>query len=247
MCLILLALRAVPERPWLLLGNRDEHYGRPTAAAARWTDDADVYGGRDLEAGGSWLAVNRNGRFATVTNVRTGMPRSGKRSRGDLVAGFVRGSTPPDRYAADITDARDDFGPFNLIVGDLQSAWGASSLSSSAWRFDDGVHVLSNGPAQSHWPKTQRLSDRFAASLSGDDGGWLDLLADTSVPRDDALPETGVGLELERFLAPIFICGIDYGTRASTLAYARGDGSLILCERRFSAGGHAAGESRLVF
>ena len=247
MCLILLALRVVPERPWLLLGNRDEHYARPTADAAPWIDGSNVYGGRDLEAGGSWLAVNRNGRFAAVTNVRTGTPRRGIRSRGDLVADFVRGSTPPDRYAADVAKEREDFGPFNLIVGDWRSAWGASSLTPAPWRFDDGIHGLSNGPAQSHWPKTQRLNDRFAASLSGNDSDWLDLLGDTSMPRDDALPTTGVGLELERFLAPIFIRGDEYGTRASTLAYARNDGSLVLRERRFGPRGDVQGETTLNF
>ena len=92
MCLILLALNAVPKRPWLLLGNRDEYHGRPSAPAAHWDDAANVAGGRDLEAGGSWLAVTRDGRFAAVTNVRAGPPRRGKRSRGALVADFVRGN-----------------------------------------------------------------------------------------------------------------------------------------------------------
>jgi uncharacterized protein with NRDE domain len=247
MCLILLALRAVPHRPWLLLGNRDEYHGRPTAAAAVWNDNADVYGGRDLEAGGSWLAMHRSGRFATVTNVRAGPPRRGQRSRGDLVVGFVRGTASPERYAADITTLRDDFGPFNLIVGDLQSAWGASTLSETPWRFDDGVHVLSNGPPRSHWPKTKRLSDRFHEAVRGDDATLLDLLGDTHEPPDAALPDTGIGPELERFLAPVFIRGNEYGTRASTLAYARDDGTCVLYERRFGPRGDAEGETRLTF
>src|ERR1700759_4677855 len=79
MCLILLALRAVPNRQWLLLGNRDEYHGRPSAPAARWNDAPNIIGGRDLEAGGSWLAVSNNGRFAAVTNVRPGAPPRGKR------------------------------------------------------------------------------------------------------------------------------------------------------------------------
>ena len=95
MCLILLALHAVPKRPWLLLGNRDEYHGRPSAPAAHWVDAPNVGGGRDLEAGGSWLAVTRDGRFAAVTNVRAGPPRRGRRSRGALVADFVRGADLP--------------------------------------------------------------------------------------------------------------------------------------------------------
>ncbi len=244
MCLILLALHAVPNRPWLLLGNRDEYHGRPSAPAAHWDDAPDVIGGRDLEAGGSWLAVTRDGRFAAVTNVRAGPPRRGKRSRGALVADFVRGSQSARDYAQIIARLRDEFGPFNLIVGDRDSAWGASTLSETAWRFADGVHVLSNGPPLPRWPKAQHLADAFA-DTAVEDGALLDLLADTSQPDESVLPDTGIGIELEKFLAPVFIRGNEYGTRASTLAYANDDGSVVLHERRFGPRGFAEGESRL--
>ncbi|HEX4480061.1 MAG TPA: NRDE family protein [Rudaea sp.] len=244
MCLILLALHTVPSRPWLLLGNRDEYHGRPSAPAAHWHDAPDVVGGRDLEAGGSWLAVSRDGRFATVTNVRSGPPHRGKRSRGALVADFVRGDATAGEYARAVARTRDEFGPFNLIVGDMDGAWGASTLSESAWEFSESVHVLSNGPPTSRWPKARRLDDSFERALraDADDAAMLDLLADTSQPDDAELPETGVGVELEKFLAPIFIRGNEYGTRASTLAYAWDDGSVMLCERRFGPRGFAEGE-----
>lgn len=247
MCLILLALHAVPNRPWLLLGNRDEYHGRPSAAAARWDDAPNVIGGRDLEAGGSWLAVTHEGRFAAVTNVRAGPPIRGRRSRGALVADFVRGADGARDYAQRMARTRGEFGPFNLIVGDRDEAWGASALREAAWKFTDGVHVLSNGPPSPRWPKAQRLDDAFAHALSGnaDDAVMLDLLADMSQPRESELPDTGVGVELERFLAPIFIRGNEYGTRASTLAYADDDGSVILRERRFAPRGFEEAESSL--
>ena len=248
MCLILLALHAVPKRPWLLLGNRDEYHGRPSAPAAHWDDAPDVVGGRDLEAGGSWLAVTREGRFAAVTNVRAGPPRRGKRSRGALVADFVRGAAPPDDFAQNIARLREEFGPFNLIVGDRDGAWGASTLSETAWRFTDGVHVLSNGPPAPRWPKAQHLDDMFAGALraDADDAALLDLLGDASQPQESALPDTGIGLELEKFLAPVFIRGNEYGTRASTLAYTSDDGTVTLRERRFGPRGFAEGETSLV-
>jgi uncharacterized protein with NRDE domain len=248
MCLILLALHAVPKRPWLLLGNRDEYHGRPSAPAARWGDAPNVIGGRDLEAGGSWLAVTRDGRFAAVTNVRAGPPRSGKRSRGALVADFVRGADAAANYARRIASIREEFGPFNLIVGDRGGAWGASTLSETAWQFDDGVHVLSNGPPTPRWPKAQHLADAFARVVRANpaDAALLDLLGDTSQPDESALPDTGIGLELEKFLAPVFIRGNEYGTRASTLAYAQDGGAVTLCERRFGPRGFAEGETDLV-
>jgi uncharacterized protein with NRDE domain len=264
MCLILLALDVVPGRPWLLLGNRDEFHARPSAAAQAWTDAPDVIGGRDLEAGGSWLALNRSGRFAAITNVRSGASRRGTRSRGELVATFARGSMAPDSYARDTAAYRAEFGPFNFIVGDRNAVACASSLRDEAWSLEPGVHVLSNGPPDVLWPKAARLRARFLALYPAageheraspnaelseapqpEDTALLDLLADTSQPPDDALPETGVPFELERILAPIFIRGEQYGTRASSLAYARSDGGMVLHERRFGPGGVPAGETRI--
>ena len=261
MCLLLLAFQTVQARPWLLLGNRDEIHARATAAAAPWADDARIIGGRDLEAGGSWLALNRNGRFAAVTNVRSGgVPRRGPRSRGALVASFVRGDAAAGEYAATVARQRDGYGPFNLIIGDGGSAWGASSLLAEAWPMPAGVHVLSNGPPDTAWPKVTRLGDMFSAMLQSgqmDDSGaredraavgdaaLLDLLADSAQPADAELPDTGVGVDIERRLAPIFIRGAQYGTRASTLAYARDDGGIVLVERRFGADGVALGETRI--
>jgi uncharacterized protein with NRDE domain len=248
MCLILLALDCVPQRRWLLLGNRDEFHARPTADAAAWADAPDVIGGRDLEAGGSWLAISRGGRLAAVTNVRSGIPARGPRSRGDLVAGFVRGEETPERYAEAISARHDEYGPFNLVVGDGTAVWGVSSAKHGPWRLLAGVHVLSNGAPDVHWPKTQRLRTHFERLLKNgkiQDPALLDLLGDSVLPRDEELPDTGVGIELERLLAPVFIRGDSYGTRVSTLVYAQTGGGMILHERRFGPGGALFGETRL--
>ena len=248
MCLILLALNRVPERPWLLLGNRDEFHARSTAAAAPWDDEPDIIGGRDLHAGGSWLALNRSGRFAAVTNVRSGIPARGPRSRGDLVASFVRREDTPEDYAAAMSRRHDEYGPFNLVIGDGAAVWGVSSAKHEPWRLPPGVHVLSNGAPDVHWPKTQRLRTDFERLLKNgkvQDAALLDMLVDATLPRDDELPDTGVGMDLERVLAPVFIRGDSYGTRASTLIYAQAGGGMILHERRFGPGGAPLGESRL--
>ena len=72
MCLILAALDAHPDYTLIVAANRDEFYDRPTASAAFWTDHPRILGGRDLRAGGTWLAIDRAGRFAAVTNYRQG-------------------------------------------------------------------------------------------------------------------------------------------------------------------------------
>jgi uncharacterized protein with NRDE domain len=248
MCLILLALDAVAGRPWLLLANRDEFHARPSAAAQAWPDAPEVIGGRDLEAGGAWLALHRDGRYAAVTNIRLGAPGRGARSRGELVAGFVRGTATATDYAAAVAARRAEYGPFNLLVGDAGGACTVSSLDGVVRRLARGVHAFSNGSLADEWPKMRHLREGFSrvvAHGTPDDAALLALLADTRQPDDAELPDTGVGLARERLLAPIFIRGAEYGTRASTLAYARDDGSLMLWERRFGPDGRALGETRV--
>lgn len=250
MCLLLIAIDVVPQRPLLLLGNRDEFHARPSAAAAAWPDSADVIGGRDLEAGGSWLAMHRNGRFAAVTNVRLADRRHGPRSRGALIREFVTGAIAPAQYVEQLRTLLAQFAPFNLVVGDAREVWCLESPRDRAQRLSAGVHLVSNGPLDAPWPKMERLRRGFSRVLGGQlngkmlDAALLDLLADDTMAADDALPDTGIPLERERFLSPIFVRGDIYGTRASTLAWRDVDGSISLNERRFGADGIALGESR---
>jgi len=248
MCLLLLALDVVPQRSWLLLANRDEFHARASAAAAFWIDHPDVCGGRDLVAGGTWLALSRSGRYAAVTNVRTGRQSTAPRSRGALVADFVDGIEPAADYAAGVAAQRDQYGAFNLVVGDASGAGFVSSIDGMVRVLEPGVHAFSNGSLDDEWPKMRHLRSAFATLFergAPDDAALLDLLLDTHQPADTELPDTGVGLPLERTLAPIFIRGDAYGTRASTLSYARDDGSLVLIERRFGPNGNPAGETRI--
>jgi uncharacterized protein with NRDE domain len=249
MCLLLLALHAVPQRPWLLLANRDEFLERPAAAAAAWPEHPDILGGRDLVAGGTWLALNRNGRFAAVTNVRSGLALApAPRSRGALVTDFVAGAIGVSDYLATVAEQRKQYGPFNLVVGDALSAGFVSSIDGVPRVLEPGIHAFSNGSLQDEWPKMRHLRTGFTELLRDglpNDTELLDLLIHTRQPDDAELPDTGVGLVLERTLAPIFIRGEAYGTRASTLAYAHEDGSLALIERSFGANGTLLGERRL--
>jgi uncharacterized protein with NRDE domain len=249
MCLVLIALHSVPRRPLLLLGNRDEFHARPSAPAAAWPDAPEVLGGRDLEAGGSWLAVHRNGRFATVTNVRLADPRHGPRSRGALIREFVRGQVPPAVFVEGLIANVDAYAPFNLVVGDAGEVWCLESPRRRAQRLAPGVHLVSNGPLDAPWPKMQRLREGFAACFATQspptDAALLDLLADRRVADDAALPDTGIPLERERFLSPVFVRSEIYGTRASTLVWRDDDGAVGLVERRFGADGAQTGQSEL--
>lgn len=248
MCLLLIAIDSTPDAPLLLLGNRDEFHARASAPAQIWDEDARVVGGRDLVAGGSWLALREDGRFAAVTNLRSGVPATAPRSRGWLVRDFVLGNMPAMRFLEALRADAGSYGPFNLVVGDAEGvfAFGGDRIRP----LQAGAHVISNGAIGAHWPKTARLQQGFAdlveSAACTDESRLLDLLADESQPADAALPDTGVGLDLERRLAPIFIRGTHYGTRAATLAVRRADGTLMLRERRFGPDAKPGGESRWV-
>ena len=106
MCLILFANRTHPEYPLVIAANRDEAYARPTAPAAFWEDDPRICGGRDLEQGGTWLGVTRTGAFAAVTNFRSSIgAKNNTRSRGELVANYLRGRAGPADYVAQVHPA----------------------------------------------------------------------------------------------------------------------------------------------
>lgn len=245
MCLVLLAHRVDPRRPLLLLGNRDEFHARPSAAAAPWPEDPRVVGGRDLQAGGAWLGLRADGRFAVVTNRRQPQLQTAPRSRGALVRDYLLGDIDAADSAAQAAREHASYGPFNLLLGDAGTAFGVDGVSGHAFALEPGLHGMSNGPWDARWPKTERLHEGVAARLAdGDDDALLDLLADTAQPPDAALPNTGVGLERERLLAPIFIRGADYGTRACSLVWVRADGACGLRERRYGRDGVAQGDAR---
>ena len=245
MCILLIAIEAMPEWPLLLLGNRDEFHARPSSAAQPWHGAPDCLGGIDQVGGGSWLAQRNDGRFAAVTNRRTGLPAQAPHSRGDLVRSFVVGSESATRFGQRVLAHIDDYGPFNLVFGDRSAVWVIDGHEEKLQRLGAGIHVVSNGPLGSRWPKVERLEAGFRRALGSgqrDDAGLLGLLADESQPADEALPDTGVGAHLERVLAPIFIRGEHYGTRASSLVLHHDDGSLFFRERSFAAQGLSSGE-----
>lgn len=236
MCLLILAWRDQPGSRLLLLGNRDELHARPSAPAGWWQDTPAVLGGRDLEAGGSWLGVSRGGRFAVVTNVREADPPTllRARSRGELVTDFLRGEETPERYVAGLGMA--SFAGYNLICGDRDSLWYASNRAVER-PLGPGVYALSNATLDAPWPKVERLRARFASARGQGEAALFELLADREPAADGALPDTGLGLERERLLSAPFVVSPSYGTRASYLVSLGDDGRGRFVERSFGRDG----------
>jgi uncharacterized protein with NRDE domain len=255
MCLIVFA-HDVGAHALVLAANRDEHHARPTEAAHAWRDAPHVFGGRDLEKGGTWLAVSRAGRLAAVTNVRTWPPARGPRSRGLLCADFVRaspragaaGDAPLDDYARSVAEVRAEYGGFNLLLHDGRAMRYVSDATPAPVLVPPGIHGLSNAALDVRWPKVARAEEALRDALELPVDAVIDalfaMLADRSKATDDRLPSTGVPLEIERDLSPIFIASSVYGTRASTVVVRRRDGVVIFEERSFGPDGVPLGVVR---
>lgn len=246
MCLILLAFRAHADYPLIVAANRDEAYARPTAPAGFWPDHPQVYGGRDLEQGGTWLGLAANGRFAAITNYRQGhRVATAKRSRGELTRGYLTGSSETNAYLRQVEARSHEYNGFSLIVGGLD---GLGFYSNRGGRIEDiapGVHGLSNHLLNEPWPKVKRGVGALSALLQADEpqlvGSLFTLLADQAPAPDDLLPATGIAPERERALSAAFIASETYGTRASTVVLVSAAGEVLFCERSYGPDGIPAG------
>ncbi len=252
MCLILFSHDMHSAYRLIVGANRDEFHGRPTAPAAWWKDAPGVLAGRDLQGGGTWMGVTRSGRFAAVTNIRApGVEHVGAPSRGALVANFLRGQDSPGAYLERVALEAHHFNGFNLLVGDEGGLWYLSSHTPEVRQLDPGVYGLSNAPLGVPWPKTERgrqgLQQLLGARAEPEPEAILGLLADETIPGEQDLPDTGVGQEHERILAPAFINGPVYGSRSSTVLLITRDGNASLVERTFGPAGEQQGEVRYTF
>lgn len=242
MCLILFAHKVHPNYPLVLAANRDEAYARPTAPASFWNDHPHIYGGRDLEQGGTWLGIARGGGIAAVTNFRGGNPAvESTRSRGELVANYLRGNQRPADYLARVNRDAAAFNGFNLILGDLDELRYLSNRGGKMTVIAPGIHGLSNHLLNSPWPKVERGRQIMGALLHNKTqvliDGLFDLLAERTIAPDDELPETGVGLPRERVLSPAFIISPGYGTRSSSVILVDNHGQVVFIERSFGERG----------
>lgn len=239
MCLIALALAPRPELALVVIANRDESYARPTEPMHRWADGSGIVAGRDLERGGTWMGVREGrARFAAVTNVRDPFdlrPKEpGEASRGDIVREVLIEDVSALAYAARVATAT--MRGFNLLALDDDAlVWCSNRGGALPMRLTRGVHGLSNAAIDTPWPKVERAKALLAAEVGASAEPSIEalfgILADDARPPDAALPDTGVGLAIERELAPIRIAMPTYGTRCASVLIARTNGEATLIER----------------
>jgi uncharacterized protein with NRDE domain len=240
MCLIVFAWRPGHAQPLIVAANRDEFYARPSLPLAQWADALHVHAGRDLEAGGTWLGIGTNGRFAALTNIRDPQQPAARKSRGELVARFLTGNLAIDDYLADIVARAPEYAGFNLLLGNANELWHFNARDTQAVMLEPGVYGLSNAGLDTPWPKLVKARDALTAVLDDPQPErLLAILSDAQTAPEAELPDTGVGQATESLLSSVFIASQNYGTRASTALIVQADGSRRMIERSFGPfGGH---------
>ncbi len=249
MCLIVFAWQKHPGYRLVLAANRDEYHARPARDAHWWPDRQDVLAGRDLQAGGTWLGVSRNGRFATVTNYRE-MQRSTPRlrSRGEIVSKFIGSDTGPSDFVASIDGEK--YAGYSLLASDRRQMIYASNRSQEPSVLEPGVYGLSNAHLDEAWPKVLRSRDALNQLIDSDtvdETSLMRLLADRTPAPVGEIDNSQLPFPLARALSAPFIVSGEYGTRCSTTLLWSYDDDVEFCERNFDASGKLAGTRRFRF
>lgn len=238
MCLIIFAFQTHPRYKLILAANRDEYYHRPTAPAGWWREARFLLAGKDLEAGGTWMGITKKGKLAVLTNYRgTDSHKKNAPSRGTLVSQYLRSNISSREYLEELRAKSSKYNGFNLILGDMDNLCYYSNRQNKILHLASGIHGLSNDSLDTSWPKVvkgkqileQQVLNQPEISLES----IFSFLKDTEMPPDDHLPDTGIGIELERVLSPIFIKSPGYGTRSSTVLLVDKDNQVTFAERGF--------------
>lgn len=242
MCLIAFHWRPGAAQPLVMVANRDEFHARPTRPLAWWRWPEGPLAGRDEQAGGTWMAVGRSGRFAAITNFRDPAAGSAARSRGELPLSWLDADIQACEFAEELYARRKRWAPFNLVFGSADELWVVGTHTEPA-PVAPGIHALSNHLLDTPWPKSIRAVAGMEAWLNNNGrelDALLDLLDDRTPAADDELPDTGVGRELETMLSAPFIVSDRYGTRSSS-ALVLGP-TITMGERTFGVDGNITGE-----
>lgn len=243
MCLIVFSVGQHRHFPLVMAANRDEFFQRPTAPMDWWHSDivgAEILAGRDLLSGGTWLAVSRGGVVSAVTNVRESSDRAAPRSRGELP--LLAQKHPSDELSDRLVPEKDCYAGFNLVRVHPGGGWYFSNRDARPGRqVHRGIFGLSNHLLQTPWPKLLRLRTAVDGLLRDTPARQCEQLHETLVRQlqdttpapDRELPDTGVGIETERFLSSPFIKGKDYGTRATTIVTVNSTGEIRVTEQSY--------------
>ncbi len=251
MCLLLIAYNTNPQYPLIIAANRDEFYHRPTEEAHFWKEPPDLLAGKDKEAGGTWLGITRSGRFAAITNYRDMKSiKENAPSRGALTLNFLASDISPFKYGYALSENADKYNGYNLIFSDMETLFYFSNQTKELRQLPPGVYGLSNHLLDTPWPKVVKSKASFLDEISKENISperLFEILADDREAPDTQLPDTGLSIELERAVSPVFIKSDRYGTRSSTVLLINDQNDVLFIEKSLETSTGKWNESRFSF
>lgn len=237
MCLTVFSYKSHPVYKLIIAANRDEFYVRKTEAARFWNQHPDLLAGQDLEQGGTWFGITKQGKFSFITNYRD--PKSFRKeapSRGILVSDYLLGSESPMDYMKS-KQSKKDYNGYNLVVGNLTEALYFSNMQDEIQKLRPGFYGLSNAFLDTPWPKIKKAKDSIAAIISKniiDPEELFAALLNEEKAGDNELPSTGIPYEIEKLVSSIFIKSKKYGTVSTTLVLVDNDNRAQFFERTYN-------------
>ncbi len=240
MCLILFGINNHPKYHLILAANRDEFYNRPTLAAHWWQGSSNILGGRDGKSQGTWLAINRSGKIAAVTNYRDiKNNKTDALSRGKLTQTFLESTKSPQNYLQTLKSNAHLYNGFNLLLYKKKQLFYFSNYENKIRTLESGFYGLSNGLLNNSWPKVKNgkktLENSVKKTFTSKD--IFELLQDKQEPSEDFLPRTGLPVDWEKALSRTFIQKDGYGTRCSTLILITYQGEVEYKELTYNSKG----------
>lgn len=248
MCVMLAVRNPLPDVSLLLLHNRDEFTTRPFQKAQAHASGTEtrIYG-TDEKAGGTWLAMNQQGVYAAVLNIRTADNKeAAMKSRGALPLEALENTDRIPAFFEDLKKKSSEYAPFNLVIGGPdRPTWFYSSLNQIIQNFNSDFFSLSNQSNLTPWKKSGRMEKLFKTNAARRPhlldmmGASLSILENKEKSEAAELPETGRPAELERELSSIFIKldDIPYQTVISTIAAVLRNGRILFFEKNHLTGG----------
>jgi len=220
MCILFVAVNQHKDYPLIIAANRDEFFNRETSESHIWDPEHGIIAGKDLQAGGTWMGINKHGYVASLTNIRDPKRVSANVvTRGELVSHYLQ--YPESGYRQTLSTNKSHYNGYNLLFGKWNNLSVYNNHLDQLQHLVDGYYGLSNASLNSPWPKinkgVSKLQDYCQSGHSINPEVLFTLLLDTSPAADEDLPKTGIPIDWERRLSSIFILGDEYGTRSSTV------------------------------
>ena len=250
MCILFFAIKQHPKYPVIICANRDEFHQRPTQPMHWWPKNnllaSEVLAGKDLQAGGTWLGLNRQGRFSALTNFRQpDLIDNNKQSRGELVLQAL--AKHDKEMTKKLAKSSNDYNGFNLVFGQLNKLMCFDSVSQKQQVLDAGFHSLCNGALDDIWPKMALGQTKLAEAIkdhSLDIEQLFILMKNDQKAQTEHLPKTGVPLNWEQLLSSIFIISPEYGTRTTNIITLDDEGKVSIYDQSYNEQGECINKQR---